>query len=71
MHGRGRSRPALTMRVEAVPPEQVRAAFGRMLAERPSDTIAGRVGKGAGNRFVDLSGGSPSVTISCSKWQIA
>jgi len=56
VHGRVRSRAELTARVEVVTPEQVRAAFGRMLAERPSVAIAGRVGKGAGSRFVDLIG---------------
>jgi hypothetical protein len=56
VHGRARSRAELTARVEAVTPEQVRAAFGRMLAERPSVAIAGKVGKGAASRFVDLIG---------------
>jgi predicted Zn-dependent peptidase len=52
--GRIRSRGEMTARVEAVTSGQVRDAFARMLAERPSVAIAGRVGKGAHDRFVEL-----------------
>jgi predicted Zn-dependent peptidase len=54
VHGRVRSRAELKAGVDAVTAEQLRQAFGRMLAERPSVAIAGKLGKAAGNRFAEL-----------------
>ena len=54
VRGRVRSRAELTARVEAVTAGRVRDAFVRMLATRPSVAIAGRVGKGAHDRFSEL-----------------
>ena len=60
VHGRIRSRAEATARVEAVTAGQVRQAFGRMLAARPSVAIAGRVGKGAHDRFIELVAAPPA-----------
>ena len=59
VQGRIRSRAELTARAEAVSAEQVREAFERMLATRPSVAIAGRVGKGAHDRFIELVAARP------------
>ena len=54
VHGRIRSGAELTARVEAVTADQVRDAFGRMLAARASVAIAGKVPKGARHRLHEL-----------------
>ncbi len=54
VHGRLRSRAELKARVEAVTADQVRDAFQAMLAAPPSIAIAGRLGKGSHDRFIDL-----------------
>jgi len=41
-------------RVDAVTAPQVHDAFERMLASRASVAIAGKVGKGANDRFLEL-----------------
>jgi predicted Zn-dependent peptidase len=51
-HGRVRSRAELLAGIEAVSAGQVREAFGRMLACGASVAIAGKVGKGANDRFL-------------------
>ncbi len=51
VHGRVRSRAELMARIEAVSAGQVRDAFARMLASGASIAIAGKVGKGANDRF--------------------
>jgi predicted Zn-dependent peptidase len=60
VHGRVRSRAELTARVEAVTARQVRDAFERMLATRPSVAIAGRVGRGVHDRFNELVSARPA-----------
>jgi predicted Zn-dependent peptidase len=57
--GRIRTRAELAARVEAVTASEVRDAFGRMLAARPAVAIAGRVGKGAHERFNELIAARP------------
>ena len=54
VHGRVRSRAELTACVGAVTAAQVRDAFQRMLAFRASVAIAGKVGKGASERCLEL-----------------
>ncbi|HEX7440506.1 MAG TPA: insulinase family protein, partial [Caldimonas sp.] len=52
VHQRVRSRAELMARIEAVSAGQVRDAFARMLAAGASVAIAGKVGKGASDRFL-------------------
>ena len=53
VHGRVRPRAELAARVEAVTAEQVQGTFRRMLSNRPAVAVAGKLGKGAGNRFFE------------------
>ncbi|WP_372527300.1 M16 family metallopeptidase [Piscinibacter sp.] len=53
VHGRVRSRAEFMARVEAVSAPQVRDAFARMLGCRASVAIAGKVGKGVDDRFLE------------------
>ena len=59
VHGRIRPRDEITAQVEGVSAAQVRDVFGRMLAERPSVALAGKVGKGAHERFSELIAARP------------
>ena len=52
VHGRVRSRAELMACAQAVTAGQVRDAFERMLASRASVAIAGKVGRGAAERFL-------------------
>ena len=52
--GRVRPHDELSAHVEAVTAAQLRDTFQRMLTAPPSLAIAGRVGKGAGERFLEL-----------------
>ena len=54
VHGRVRSRAELAGRVEAVTADEVRDAFGAMLATRPSLAVAGSVAAGAGERYLGI-----------------
>jgi predicted Zn-dependent peptidase len=55
--GRVRPRAELTARFQSVTPAQLRAAFRRMLDAGPSVAVAGRVGKAAPERFMELLAG--------------
>ena len=57
VHGRVRPRAEATARARAVTADQVREAFRRMRAARPTVAVAGKLGKGASSRFYDIVAG--------------
>lgn len=63
VHGRVRSRAELMARVAAVGANDVRDAFARMLASRPSVAIAGKLRKGALERAREIVEGSAPVRL--------